>query len=311
MKSAFVDGNGEPQQVPAWIMDGSYKGPRQLRDYSAFHLVEQDVLEQHGGIRTSPVLSASSSDISDSCSVIQLVPSSAPVSAPRLRPSPTIAYRPIRPSDFEILREIHEALFPIKYEAEFFWNVVNGHGIISWAAVDTSRSGLQCDEIIGFVTVRVVSTTEIDASDMLGYELTKTNRNLIYILTLGVIQPYRKLGIASSLIWEVIKYASTIPICKAVYLHVISYNQPAINFYKKNSFQCLRKLHSFYFINGHHYDAYLYIYYVNGGRPPCLALDFLLSMSSYLWNVCTSISGRFFWTREVKKATRWQKKQRH
>jgi hypothetical protein len=39
-------------------------------------------------------------------------------------------------------------------------NVVHGKGIISWAAVDSNRSDLQCDELIGFVTARVVTATE-------------------------------------------------------------------------------------------------------------------------------------------------------
>ncbi len=48
----------------------------------------------------------------------------------------------------------------IRYETEFFMNVVHGKGIISWAAVDSNRSDLQCDELIGFVTARVVTATE-------------------------------------------------------------------------------------------------------------------------------------------------------
>jgi ribosomal protein S18 acetylase RimI-like enzyme len=107
---------------------------------------------------------------------------------------------------------------------------------------------------------------------MLGYEMLKTERSLIYILTLGVIKPYRNCGIASALVWEVIHYASRISTCRAVYLHVISYNQSAIHFYQKNMFHCLRRLHNFYCIEGRFYDAYLYVYYVNGGRSPCSAV---------------------------------------
>lgn len=133
---------------------------------------------------------------------------------------------------------------------------------------------------------------------MLGYESSKIDQTLVYILTLGVAEAYRNLGIgrnsshldmvcifhhtrvslicawsaASSLIREVIKYASNIPNCRAVYLHVISYNKPAIYLYKKMSFQCVRRLQGFYLINGQHYDSYLFMYYVNGGRSPCSPL---------------------------------------
>lgn len=77
---------------------------------------------------------------------------------------------------------------------------------------------------------------------------------------------------ASALLWEVIDYANRISTCRALYLHVIAYNQPAIMFYQKNMFQCMRKLHKFYIIDGQYHDAYLYVYYVNGGRSPCTAM---------------------------------------
>ena len=77
---------------------------------------------------------------------------------------------------------------------------------------------------------------------------------------------------ASALVWEVIQYANQLPSCRAVYLHVIAYNRSAITFYQKNMFQCLRKLHNFYCIEGQYHDAYLYVYYVNGGHSPCSAM---------------------------------------
>lgn len=135
--------------------------------------------------------------------------------------------------------------------------------------------------------------------DLLGYDSAKSDQTLVYVLTLGVVEAYRGLGIgsslfcilillkpssnmignlicssspASSLIREVVKYASSIPTCRAVYLHVISFNISAINLYKKMSFKCVRKLQGFYFINGQHYDSFLFVHYVNGGRSPCSPL---------------------------------------
>lgn len=91
-----------------------------------------------------------------------------------------------------------------------------------------------------------------------------------YFLYLTCIHTF--LSAATSLIQEVIKYASGLDTCRAVYLHVIAYNEPAILFYKKMSFRCLRRLQDFYYIRGRHYDSFLFVYYVNGGRSPCSPL---------------------------------------
>ncbi|KAL6990336.1 N-terminal methionine N(alpha)-acetyltransferase NatF [Sarracenia purpurea var. burkii] len=217
---------------------------------------------------------------------------------------PTIRYRPIRPSDLEVLEKIHCDLFPIRYESEFFHNVVNGHGIVSWGAVDRSRLNGQNDELIGFVTARVVLAKESDIEDLLRFDPTRSDQTLVYILTLGVVESYRNFGIATSLIGEVVKYASTIPTRLAVYLHVISYNYPAIHFYQKMSFHCVRRLHGFYFINGQHYDSFLFIYYLNGARSPCSLLELVTLIATYVRSGLKLVAARL-WKNERKKVSRW------
>ncbi|XP_058085642.1 histone acetyltransferase MCC1 [Magnolia sinica] len=219
---------------------------------------------------------------------------------------PNIVYRPIRPSDLEVLEQMHIALFPIRYESEFFRNVVNGHDIVSWAAVDSSRPDSQCDELIGFVTARIIAAKESEIGDMLGYDSSRTDQTLVYVLTLGVVEAYRNLGIASSLIREVIKYAASMPVCRAVYLHVISYNDPAIHFYKKMQFKCLRRLSNFYYIKGRHYDSFLFVYYVNGGRSTCSPLDLMAALATYVRSLFSSLAAKL-WKKEEKNAARWSK----
>ncbi|KAJ3675378.1 hypothetical protein LUZ60_004420 [Juncus effusus] len=190
---------------------------------------------------------------------------------------PNIIYRPIRPSDLDLLEQIHISLFPIRYEREFFLDVVHGRGIISWGAVDINRN----DEIIGFITTRIIPGKDSEIEDLFRYNSSRNDICLLYILTLGVVEDYRCLGIASGLVKEVIKYASSIITCRAVYLHVISYNQPAINFYEKMSFKLIRRLSQFYYIRGQHYDSYLFVYYVNGGPSPCSPLEIVTSFLVY------------------------------
>ncbi|KAG8381673.1 hypothetical protein BUALT_Bualt06G0146000 [Buddleja alternifolia] len=219
---------------------------------------------------------------------------------------PIIAYRPIRPSDLAVVEKLHSDLFPIRYEFEFFLNVVNGCDIVSWGAVDRSRPNSQSDELIGFVTARIVSARESEIEDLLSFESSRTDQKLVYILTLGVVDSYRNLGIGNSLIHEVIKYGSSIPTCRAVYLHVISYNKPAIYLYKKMTFQCLRRLINFYFINGQHYDSYLFVYYVNGGRSPCSPLELATLFVSYAKSGIKCVAAKL-WRNEERKISKWPK----
>ncbi|CAM8927597.1 unnamed protein product [Rhodiola kirilowii] len=201
-----------------------------------------------------------------------------------------ISFRPILPSDRQILEKIHSDVFPIRYEPEFFQNVVDGRDIISWAAVDRSRRDGLNDELIGFVTARIIMSTDSEIEDLL--RVSRSEQALLYILTLGVVEEYRNRGIASALIREVIKYASNLPTCQAVYLHVISYNNPAMHLYKKLAFKCVRKLYGFYFINSQHYDAFLFVYYVNGGRSPCSPLELVNAMVTYMRSALKSVLGK-------------------
>ncbi|PWA64514.1 Acyl-CoA N-acyltransferase [Artemisia annua] len=90
---------------------------------------------------------------------------------------PSISYRPIQPSDLEVLVKIHGDLFPIRYEIEFFHNVVHGRDIVSWGAVDRNRPNGQSDEIIGFVTARIVMAKESEVGTTTGAGLVRPKRS--------------------------------------------------------------------------------------------------------------------------------------
>ncbi|KAK1285089.1 hypothetical protein QJS10_CPB20g01216 [Acorus calamus] len=210
-----------------------------------------------------------------------------------------IVYRPIRPSDLQVLVQIHEELFPI--------SVVNGHGIVSWAAVDSSRPGSQSDELIGFVTACLVAARGSEIGDIFRRNCLRKDETLVYILTLGVTKPYRNHGIATSLVREVIEYASSLPACRAVYLHVILYNDPAISFYKKMLFKCVRRVSNMYNIKGQHYDSYLFVYYVNDGRSPCSPLNLVAPVVAYLQSLFKSQDTKLWKVDRVEEYPKWLK----
>lgn len=178
-----------------------------------------------------------------------------------------IDIRPIKPSDFDVLVKLHSELLPISYETDFFRNVVNKNGIMSWGAVDRSRPNGHDDKLVGFITARIVPVKESEIEDLLTVDPSNSDqRCVVYILTIGVAKSYRNQGIAYKLLDTVITYATHILNCEAVYLHVVSNNNPAIRLYKKMHFRYGRKVRAFYFIDNQHYDAYIFIRYLKGGR---------------------------------------------
>ncbi|XP_031380143.1 histone acetyltransferase MCC1-like isoform X1 [Punica granatum] len=172
-----------------------------------------------------------------------------------------ISYRPVQLSDLEALLQLHNDVFPTRCESESFQNAVIGHNAFSWVAVDHNRGDGKDDRVIGFVSAHMLPAKESEVADSLISGSSDPQQSVIFILMLGVTETYRKLGIATRLLHEVLKHASKTPICCAVYLHVASYNIPAIQLYKKLSFKCLRTLRDYYDTNGQHDDAYLFVYF--------------------------------------------------
>ncbi|XP_070038588.1 uncharacterized protein [Nicotiana tomentosiformis] len=67
----------------------------------------------------------------------------------------------------------------------------------------------------------------------------------IYIMTLGVLAPYRGLGIGTKLLNHVLDLCTKQNI-KEIYLHVQTSNEDAINFYKKFGFEVTNTVQNYY-----------------------------------------------------------------
>jgi len=77
-----------------------------------------------------------------------------------------------------------------------------------------------------------------------------------YIMTIGVIDECRNLGLGSQLLNEAIRIArEKSKKCMGIYLHVIEYNSVAIRFYLKNEFIECSLMRSYYFLNQNFYNA--------------------------------------------------------
>lgn len=110
---------------------------------------------------------------------------------------------------------------------------------------------------------------------------------MAYILTLGVAQRFRRIGIAQELLKHVINYYELRRLhIQALYLHVITYNDAAAALYEKMHFTLISHQKGFYNINGRSFDSALYAYYRGGPPLACKLRAGLLkakgSISSYV-----------------------------
>lgn len=72
--------------------------------------------------------------------------------------------------------------------------------------------------------------------------------------------------------------------CKAIYLHVLTTNNTAINFYENRDFKQHHYLPYYYSIRGVLKDGFTYVLYINGGHPPWTILYPLLWVALVPWS---------------------------
>jgi len=123
------------------------------------------------------------------------------------------------------------------------------------------------NEVIGVITGQVCKEWQVEDTDLLSFKFNE--QELMYITTLGVIDEYRKKGIATILLKKLVEFCETErPSINAIYLHVLTTNYAAIKFYEKHTFTCVRKLLNYYDLGDHSLDSFIYIMYINEGLPP-------------------------------------------
>jgi ribosomal protein S18 acetylase RimI-like enzyme len=97
-------------------------------------------------------------------------------------------------------------------------------------------------------------------------EYPNRHGKLFYIMTLGTLQEYRHLGLASMLVKQVtdnvVRKDTEVA---TLYLHVITLNEPAISFYEnKLGFWKVQEIQDYYTIDGKQYNCFLYAKYFHG-----------------------------------------------
>ncbi|KAF5748213.1 N-alpha-acetyltransferase 50 [Tripterygium wilfordii] len=147
----------------------------------------------------------------------------------------------VRDKNVMQLKKLNTVLFPIRYNEKYYVDAL--------ASGEFTKLAYFSDICVGAIACRL--------------EKTEGGSVRVYIMTLGVLAPYRGLGIGTRLLNHVLDLCSKQNISE-IYLHVQTNNEDAINFYKKFGFDITDTIPN---------------YYTNITPPDCYVLRKFISQS--------------------------------
>ncbi|KAK1665572.1 hypothetical protein QYE76_053731 [Lolium multiflorum] len=121
------------------------------------------------------------------------------------------------------LKKLNTALFPVRYNDKYYQDAI--------ASKDFSKLAYYSDICVGAIACRL--------------EKKEGGAVCVYIMTLGVLAPYRGLGLGTKLLNHVFDLCAKQNIPE-IYLHVQTNNDDAIAFYKKFGFEITETIYQYY-----------------------------------------------------------------
>ncbi|EGD82101.1 N-alpha-acetyltransferase 50 [Salpingoeca rosetta] len=125
----------------------------------------------------------------------------------------------LTPHNVKQFKLINKIIFPVSYSDKFYKDAV--------AAGEYARLAYLDDLVVGAVCCRVDGTK-------------------IYIMTLGCLAPYRRLGLGRMMVEHVMNLARKDKKVTAVFLHVDVNNEDAVEFYKTFGFEVTETVKGYY-----------------------------------------------------------------
>ncbi|XP_014272531.1 N-alpha-acetyltransferase 50 isoform X2 [Halyomorpha halys] len=120
----------------------------------------------------------------------------------------------VTPHNVKQLKTLNTVVFPVSYNEKFYKDVLE--------VGELAKLAYYNDIVVGAVCCRV------DTSE---------NSRRLYIMTLGCLSPYRRLGVGTVMVEHVLRHVEKDGNYDNVYLHVQVNNTGAIDFYKKFGFE--------------------------------------------------------------------------
>ena len=126
-------------------------------------------------------------------------------------------------NNIEQMRQLNNLSLPVRYQSGFYARILNKmrHGMFAFYN----------DFIVGAISWK--------------YDLIE-NQRAVYIMTITVLEEYKRYGIGSQLLQELINIHKPILEIDFIYLHVQINNELALQFYTKSNFENVKIIENYY-----------------------------------------------------------------
>jgi len=130
--------------------------------------------------------------------------------------NPRVSFASLTKNNLGTVRKLNRVLFPIKYSEKFY------EGILQPEVEDYCKLVYYNDIPVGTICCRLE---------------TKDGKTRLYLMTMGILAPYRSRKLGSQSLEMVLKAAENVPNVDSIYLHVQTSNTAAKKFYERHGFK--------------------------------------------------------------------------
>lgn len=130
--------------------------------------------------------------------------------------------------NIKVLKKVNQVVFPVVYHDNFYKDVLE--------AGELAKLAFYNDIVVGAVCCRNDISTSASGD----------STRKLYIMTLGCLAPYRRLGIGSVMVEHVMDIVEKDGNYDSIFLHVQVNNEDAINFYKNFGFDIVETKQQYY-----------------------------------------------------------------
>lgn len=188
-----------------------------------------------------------------------------------------IIYKPLNKNQLEEIKNLHKEWFPIDYTDKWYNKIFDDQSGIYFTLGAFYKNEESDKEIIlglalcewnyvgdyfrNHTSSKIIKKIceNINFSEEIKSYLACEDYRIGYIMTIGVLDEYRKLHIGSKILNVLINQLLYDDLCVGIYLDVVSYNNAAIKFYEKNKFEKATTIKNYYDIKDKVYDSIVFV----------------------------------------------------